>query len=138
MMKKYVNSFSDFYGGAGWNEYLNWFEDEDRELLNSAGIDPDIIDPDLEARIAIRSQKFEIERRLGGMRVKISLCGWLAADNDGNLWLFPGKDNKPEKQGNEWVGFFPIPPDKFDLEALIVREDIELLKNYPKFILLES
>jgi hypothetical protein len=38
----------------------------------------------------------------------IRIDGWLVADDNYDIWFFPGKDNKPVKENGEWVGACPF------------------------------
>lgn len=61
----------------------------------------------------------------------IRVEGWLVSDDDGDIWFFPGKDNKPIKENGEWVGICPF----HIKDHGVIKEE---LKVEPKFTVLKS
>lgn len=61
----------------------------------------------------------------------VEIEGWLVADDNYDLWFFPGKDNQPTKENGEWVGMSPI----HIKDHGVIQE---ILKDIPEFTTLRS
>lgn len=97
----------------GDNDYIEW---GDQLFRGYYDYQDDALD---------KNKKEAIEVSLRGYKI----YGWVALDNSNELWFFPGADNIPTKEYDEWVGLNPI-----HLQKRVSNPPPENLKIQPEFI----
>ena len=105
------------------DEVDDWLEDDDKFGKDDF---PGFFNADDELSVA-----FQDLWRNTMLNVKVKIPGWIVADDSGDLWFFPGMDNKPEKENGEWTGFNPIRPEYVEVSDVERR----LLKDKPKLVI---
>lgn len=106
---------------------LDWGQDDDEYKMPFSPLDSETIKDELERWL--NESKILGENR----KLQAVVEGWVALDDSGEAWFFPGKE-KPEKKDGEWIGFSPI---RVRVQYLSSADE-EILKKLPKFITLTS
>jgi len=120
------NRYIDYLG-----DLPDWGRDDD-EYMPLSQMDSETIKEELE-RWLNEARILGENRKLNSINVQAVVEGWVALDDSGEAWFFPGKE-KPEKKDGEWIGFSPI---RVRVQYLSSADE-EILKKLPKFITLTS